>query len=285
MWRITLVLVLVMLNACSIDKMTVRASMPLVEGGMQALYRENDLQLAESAFGPNIELLEGMLINDPENRTLHQYAAQAYYGYAFAFVEEQDARRAGRLYRRGMRHGQQALGLAGLKVAVTDSTLDELREHVARLDKTAVAALFWTASCWAKWIDMNRDDVSAIGELPRAVLLMEKVMELDEQYFLAGPHIFMGVYHGGRSPMLGGNFPLSAQHFDRARELTQNKLLIVNVFQAQYLARQKFDQDAFRSLLTAVLDAPDDLFPEQALANAIAKARALKLLEKELQWF
>lgn len=285
MLRIALIFTIFLLNACSINKLTVRASMPLIEGGIEALYRENDLPLAESAFGPNIELIEGMLINDPENQVLRQYAAQAYYGYAYGFVEDKDGQRAGGMYRRGLRHGIQALRLAGMDASLTDSTLDELRISVERLDKDAVPALFWTASCWAKWIDMNRDNVVAIGELPRAVMLMERVLALDENYFLGGPHIFMGVYHGGRSPMLGGNFELAAQHFNKARAYTQNKLFVVDVMQAQYLERQRFDQDAFHRLLTAVKNASADVYPEQALANAIAKNKAIILLEKEDKWF
>jgi hypothetical protein len=59
----------------------------------------------------------------------------------------------------------------------------------------------------------------------------------------------------------------------------------VDVMQAQYLERQRFDQAAFHRLLTAVKNAPDDEYPEQALANAIAKNKAMILLEKEDQWF
>lgn len=285
MARITLVLLMLLLNACSISQMTVRASMPMVEGGITALYREDDLQLAQGAFAPNIELMEGMLVNDPENRALRQYAAQAYYGYAYGFVEDADNQRAAKLYRRGLAHGLRALRLAGLKTSASESTLEDFAASVQQLDKDAVPALFWSASCWAKWIDMNRDDVTAIGELPKAVALMERVLVLDENYFLAGPHIFMGVYHGGRSPMLGGNFELAVQHFDKARAFNENKLLMVNVMQAQYLERQRYDQATFHQLLTAVMDAAEDLYPEQALANAIAKAKARILLEKEDQWF
>lgn len=285
MLRVLIPCLLLLLNGCSINQLSVRAAMPMVEGGIEALYRENDLQLAESAFGPNIELMEGMLINDPENQVLRQYAAQAYYGYAYGFVEDKDGQRAGSMYRRGLRHGIRALRLAGMDASLTDSTLDELRTSVERLDKDAVPALFWTASCWAKWIDMNRDNVVAIGELPRAVMLMERVLVLDENYFLGGPHIFMGVYHGARSPMLGGNFELAVQHFDKARAYTQNKLFVVDVMQAQYLERQRFDQDAFHRLLTAVKNASEDIYPEQALANAIAKNKAIILLEKEDKWF
>jgi hypothetical protein len=285
MSRLLLVCLVLLMNGCSINKLTVRASMPMVEGGIEALYRESDLQLAESAFGPNIELMEGMLVNDPDNAELQQYAAQAYYGYAYGFVEDEDRQRAARLYRRGMQHGLQALRLAGLKVSATETTLDEFASHVQKLDKHTVPALFWSASCWAKWIDMNRDDVVAIGELPRAVTMMDRVLALDENYFLAGPHIFMGVYHGGRSPMLGGNFELADRHFNAARAYTNNKLLIVNVLQAQFLERQRYDKDAFHKLLTTVLDAPEDLYPEQALANAMARTKAKILLEKEDQWF
>lgn len=285
MLRIALVSLLLLLNGCSINQMTVRAAMPMVEGGITALYRENDLQLAHGAFAPNIELMEGMLVNDPENRPMRQYAAQAYYGYAYGFVEEEDKQRAAKLYRRGLMHGLYALRLAGLKLSASESTLDEFTSNLQQLNKEAVPALFWSASCWAKWIDMNRDDVNAIGELPKAVALMERVLALDENYFLAGPHIFMGVYHGGRSPMLGGNFELATQHFDKARAFNQNKLLMVNVMQAQYLERQRYDQDAFHKLLIAVIDAADDLYPEQALANAMAKAKAKIMLEKEDQWF
>jgi tetratricopeptide (TPR) repeat protein len=283
--RIALVLLVLLLNGCSINQLSVRAAMPMVEGGITALYRENDLQLAQGAFAPNIELMEGMLVNDPDNRSLRQYAAQAYYGYAYGFVEDGDRQRAAKLYRRGLAHGLHALRLAGLKISTTDSTLDEFTGSLQQLDKDAVPALFWSASCWAKWIDMNRDDVSAIAELPRAVALMERVLVLDENYFLAGPHIFMGVYHGGRSPMLGGNFELAVQHFDKARAFTQNKLLMVNVMQAQYLERQRYDQEAFHKLLIAVQDAPDDIYPEQALANAIAKAKAKIMIEQEDKWF
>lgn len=285
MQRILLAVLALWLHGCSINQITVRAAMPMVEGGITALYREADLQLAEAAFAPNIELMEGMLVNDPDNQDLRQYAAQAYYGYGFGFVEDQDKPRAARMYRRGMAHGIHALRLAGMSEIQLNGTLDDFSAGVKEMDVKQVPLLFWTASNWAKWIDMNRHDVAALGELPRAVALMERVLELDQDYFLASPHLFMGVYYGGRSPMLGGDFMLSQQHFDKARASNQNKMLIVDVMQAQYLERQRYDQAAFHSLLTSVLAAPDDIFPEQMLANAIAKAKAKYLLEQEDQWF
>ncbi|RUM36080.1 MAG: hypothetical protein DSY50_03150 [Desulfobulbus sp.] len=83
----------------------------------------------------------------------------------------------------------------------------------------------------------------------------------------------------------GGNFEKSHQHFDRAREITDGGLLIPDLLQAQYLARQEQDQEDFHQRLTAIIDAPDDLMPSLALQNQIAKRKAAALLKKESQWF
>lgn len=276
---------LVLLNACSMAKLTVRASMPMIEGGIQALNMETDLALAEGAFPANIELLEGMLINDPGNQQLHEYAAQAYYGYAYGFVEDAQPQRASRMYMRGLEHGKTALALAGLDRQRLEGELEPFQQAIDDLDRDAIGALFWTASNWAKWIDINRDQVGSLAQLPRAVALMRRTLELEEHYFNSGPHIFFGVYYGSRSPMLGGDFEKSASHFQQARRANDDRLLIIDVLQAEYLQRQKFDRAAFHRHLVRVLQAPEDLYPEQGLINSIAKHKAGLLLKKEEQWF
>ena len=85
--------------------------------------------------------------------------------------------------------------------------------------------------------------------------------------------------------MFGGDFTKSRTHFDRAREINNNKLLIVDLLQAQYLARQTFDQNDFHQRLTSIINAPEDLYPELTLLNQIAKQKARLLLDKEDQWF
>jgi hypothetical protein len=283
-WR-WLCLLLPVLSACSFNQLTVRASQPLIEGGMQALYREPDVQLARDSFAPNIELLEGMLVNDPGNVKLQEYAAQAYYGYAFGFVEDSDPARAANFYRRGMQHGLRALYLDGLDAASLDAPPDVFNKAIQKLDIKAVPALFWTASNWAKWIDLNRDKIEIISQLPRPVAMIQRVLDLDEAYFNAGPDVFMGVYYGSRPPMLGGDFAQSEHYFDKARTLTGHKILMIDVMQARYLEVQRNDRERYHALLTHVLNAPNDLNPDQALANALAKQKAATLLKQEDQWF
>ena len=99
------------------------------------------------------------------------------------------------------------------------------------------------------------------------------------------PHLFFGVYYGGRSPMFGGDFAQSEKSFERAAAINNNKLLLVDVLRAEYLDRQKLDQQAFHTRLENTLNAPDDLYPEMALVNGISKQRARRLLDLEKDWF
>ncbi|HYQ70864.1 MAG TPA: TRAP transporter TatT component family protein, partial [Gammaproteobacteria bacterium] len=155
----------------------------------------------------------------------------------------------------------------------------------ARLGKPAVPALFWTASCLGKWIDLNRDNVAGIASLASAATLMNRVLELDDSYYYGGPHLFFGVYYGGRAPMFGGDFELAEMHFRRASEINEGKLLIVDLLQAEFLYRQQLNRTAFNERLLYILDAPPGLYPEMALVNAISKQRAVYLLALEDEWF
>ena len=51
------------------------------------------------------------------------------------------------------------------------------------------------------------------------------------------------------------------------------------------MAEEQFDQEQFHRLLSGIVEAPDDLMPELALQNQIAKRKAAYLLKKEQEWF
>jgi len=273
------------LGACTMGQMVARSTLPILESGNVAMNRETDLELARAAIPANLKLIEGLIQELPDNVDLRLQAAQGFYGYAYGFVEDEDNRRASGLYRRGWEHARQALQSSGFRADLTTLSTDEFRRHLDNLGRRAVPALFWTASCWAKWIDMNRNDPARIADMGKAAALMERVLELDENYYHGGAHLFFGVYYGARPPMLGGDFERSARHFEKARALTHGKLLLVDLLQAEYLAHQQLDRKQFHVLLTAVVNAPPDIYPEMALVNAIAQQKAGKLLAKEEEWF
>lgn len=272
-------------NGCSTGQMVVRGTETIMDSGIVAMNQETDLELAQGAMPANLKLLEGMIIEDPGNTQLHLYAAEGFYGYTFGFVEMQDRNRARNLYRRCYEHARVALQQSGVTLDPETSTPAELEAAVGKAGKKAVPAMFWTASCLANWVNLNRDSPAGIAELTSAATLMQRVIALDDTFYHGGPHLFFGVYYGGRSPLFGGNFQLSEEHFRRAAEINDDKLLVVDVLQAEYLDRQRLDRDAFHTRLTRVIEAPDNLAPDMALMNAVAKQQAAQLLESEDDWF
>ncbi|MGD8630196.1 MAG: TRAP transporter TatT component family protein [Gammaproteobacteria bacterium] len=274
-----------MLSACSVGQMVVRGSQTILDSGVDSMNRETDLELARAAMPANLKLIEGMLLEDPQNEELLLYAAQGFYGYSYGFIELEDNERAQQLYRRCYDYAHRALHLAGLELNPETAAVAELESATANLGKEAVPALFWSASCLAKWIDLDRDDVSSVANLASAAILMQRVLELDDSFYYGGPHLFFGVYYGSRAPMFGGDFVLSEEHFQRADEINQHKLLIVDLLRAEYLYRQLLNQTAFHDTLQYIVDAPEGLYPEMALVNAISRQRAGYLLALEDEWF
>ena len=56
-----------LLSACSVGQMVVRGSQTILDSGVDAMNRETDLELAEAAMPANLKLIEGMLLEDPQN--------------------------------------------------------------------------------------------------------------------------------------------------------------------------------------------------------------------------
>jgi hypothetical protein len=274
-----------LLSACSVGQVVVRGSQTILDSGVESMNRETDLELARGAMPANLKLIEGMLLEDPQNEELLLFAAQGFYGYSYGFIELEDTERAQQLYRRCYDYAHRALHLAGLGLDPETAAVADLEAATASLGKKAVPALFWSASCLAKWIDLDRDDISSVANLASAAIMMQRVLELDDSFYYGGPHLFFGVYYGSRSPMLGGNFALSEEHFQRADEINQHKLLMVDLLRAEYLYRQQLNRTAFHDALQYIVEAPDGLYPEMALVNAIIQQRAAYLLELEDEWF
>lgn len=265
--------------------MYVRVSLIVMESKILALNHETDYEMVRDTLPENIEALENLLLRDSDNAELHIHAANAYYIYAFGFVEDIDRRRASDLYYRGLNHGKRALKNYGISNEMLNGPTDKLQQAVQQLDKNAIDALFFTALCWSKFIEMNAAQLLGMIQLHKVVILMQQVNELDDRHRMGGVHMFFGTYYGGRPPIMGGDFNKSQSYFEKARKQNQNKLLMVDYLRARYLLLQQGNRQAFHNSLTNIIHTSDNLLPEQALLNAIARKKASYLLAKEDQLF
>lgn len=228
-------LILLIQPACSINGLSVRFSSALIEHEISVLNQENDLKKVEFLLPKNITRLEQLLLIDQRNKNLHVYASQAYYSYAFAFVEDKNIKQAISLYKRSFQHAKAALELHGVSRSDLLGNSSHLRKKIGKLPKQAVDAIYWVALSWARLIEIKQPDILLLTQLHKTAILMQQVVRFDEAYQLGGPYLFFAVYYSGRSHYLGGNDFLAGQYFERARELNHNRLLIVDFLQAKYL--------------------------------------------------
>lgn len=277
-------LLAVQFPACSLDKFIIRQTGTLLDYGVISLYEESDLILAGTALESNIKLLEGMLKGDPENRDLRLLTSQAFAGYALGFAEDTDPDRAKSLYLRGRDHGLYVLLRDETFAENQSKKLDDFEQAVAQLDAENIDALFWTAFAWAGWINLSLDDPQAFIDLPKVQVMMARVLELDETYFLGAPHLFFGSVWGMKPRMLGGDPEKARTHFEKNLEITQGKFLLTYIYYARFYAAKTLDEDLYDQLLEKVEETPADVLPEYRLLNVIAKEKAgrLKALRSDI---
>ena len=267
----------------------------IAEAGMPAYLRESDLGLAEPALAASVKLTEALLETAPDDTRLLLQAVQGLAGYTYAIVEArlEEARhrdpeqvrvhrqRAQRLYQRGLQYGLRLLGQDHPAWLHAPSLpLETLLLHLRQLDREAVPALFWSSVCWGGFLNLERTALETLPALPLFQAMLTRLLELDETYFYGFPHLLQAVHYGSFSAALGGNPSQAQSHFGRAYTLSQGRLLLIPLLEAQYYAVQVQDRSLFVQRLQQVLEAPEALFPEQALLNAVAKHRAVLLLRR-----
>lgn len=282
------------------QRTAVRLMGDIAETGMAAYARETDLPLAEQAMAATLKTVEALLETAPQDPKLLFQAVQGFAGYTYAFVEARldEARgqappqvrplmqRTQRLYQRGLQYGLRLLSQqrAVFQQAPT-LPLDTLRMHLQQLDRTAVPALFWTSFCWGGALNLDRTALETATALPLLNAMVGRILALDEGYFYGLGHLLQAVQHTSFSAALGGDVQQAQRHFAQAQALSQGRLLLVPLLEAQYYAVQTQDRELFQRRLQGVLEAPDTLFPEQALLNAVAKHRAALLLQRLQELF
>ncbi len=281
---------------CSMTRMAANQTTAIIIKAAPAFDRENDVELAEQAILSNLKMLEGLLEVIPDNPDLLLITSSSFSSYAFGFVEqkieiadhnyqyeekEKLVERAVDFYGRGKNYGLRLLSKSQKNFPeLLEADLKDLSLALQQFRKKDVPALFWTAYAWGSLILLQQDSPARIAELPVVNMMMQRVLALDEKYFFGGPHLFYGGYFGIRPKTLGGDPEKAREHILQAIEITKGKYLMAKFLFAKFYAAPAQDKDIFRSTLEEILAAPDDLFPEQRLANNLAKQNAARWLKR-----
>jgi predicted anti-sigma-YlaC factor YlaD len=258
---------------------------------------DNDPELIREALPFGLKTYESLLAADPSSRSLHLTAAVGFISYARAFLDDQAAmliyenlarsrhlkERALKMYLRGRDYA-----LNGLELDFPDFVL-HLREDpqntLGSLTEKEVSFLYWAAAGWAGAISSNPEDMALVAEIPFVEAMMERALELDEDFGEGTLHEFFISWEGARSEAMGGDPHEAWHHYLLAVEQTRGLKATPHVALAETLAVRQQDQKIFRSLLEKALAVDEDAVPKWRLQNILAKEKAGWLLENASDLF
>ncbi|HEY3495488.1 MAG TPA: TRAP transporter TatT component family protein, partial [Polyangiaceae bacterium] len=285
----------VALGGCSVTKLAIGTQAEVMVMASPVIEEQTDYEYARAGIPASLVQTEGLLRITPEDEHLLLLGARGFASYAYGFIEEEKelAELKGDLdgadYHRA-RARAMYLKSRDFGIRLLEQDAPTLKDHLKRdpeklkrflteefTDKEDAPALFWTGYAWGSAIGVARDDLTLVADLPLAQTLVERSVELDETFYNAAGHTFLGVVNSSRGQAVGGDPAKGKQHFERALALTKRKALLPIVNYAGYYAVQEQNRPLFDALIKEVLEAPAPTPAPLALPNTIAKRRAQRL--------
>lgn len=291
---IMLVLLPLAAMACSPKPLIVSQIADLLDHGMVAYERDDDLELVEKALPANIKLIETVLANSPDDRQLQTMLSRMYASYAFGFVETRldetifladpaDGRekemdllkdQANRYYQKGIGYALMALEKSNPGAANAFRTANAVAPYLESLDREDVGPLFWYGFNLGGWVNRNLDSIRAVSQAHMARKAMERVLELDPAYNHGGAHLFLVAYFGSRPPMTGGSQAKALVHYQQLKKITGDNYLLTDLFYGRFCLQQQQDREGFIRIMRRIASHPAGESDEVSLYNAIARRRA-----------
>jgi hypothetical protein len=279
--QIFIFLSIFLFSGCSIVINSVTSD--FAENLSQAMLDNDDLETVAAGGPAYLLMIDGLLIENPDNEKLLITASKLYSQYAGAFVQENG--RAEKLAGKAFGYARRAMCLRHKEACAIESlSYDDFSQMVGRMTKDDVPALYSLGAAWAALIRAKKDDWNAIADIPKVMLTMTQVIALDETYEQGGAHLYLGVFNTLIPPALGGKPEVGRDHFERAMSITQGKNLMAMVLYAKHYARLVFDRDRHDSLLTEVLK-KDPKVSGYVLINTVAQKEARALLKSGDDYF
>lgn len=249
----------------------------------QAVLNNNDLETVAAGGPAYLLMVDGLLVSDPESPSLLTAAANLYSQYTSSFVT--DSVRAENLSQKALTYALRAMCLRNKGACDLQSVdFQTFTAIIDKMERKDVPVLYTLGAVWTTWLQCRSADWEAIAELPRIRAIMERVVDLQEEYEDGGAHMYLGVFATLVPPASGGKPEVGRAHFQQALELSGGKNLMVYVLYAKYYARLVFDRELHDRLLGEALKMNPDV-PGYVLMNTAAQKEARALLKSADDYF
>ena len=249
---------------------------------------QEDPELVKQGVPTLILLLDAAVAQDPENPQLLLTASTIYSTYAQAFVVSNgEEERAKIQYARAKEYAMRLLKQRSCFGKSVDGPFEDFEKCLLEFRESDVPDLYAAGNAWLGWILSNTDSMEALSQLPKALAIMQRVLDLDEKYADGGAHTVFGIYYAVQPPGAGRDLKKSKKHFERAMELSGKSNLIPQVTFAEFYTTAVGDHKLFDEKLNRVLESNKDKNKDKrySLINAVARERAKKLLKRKEDFF
>lgn len=259
---------------------------------------DNDPILIKDALPFSLKTYESLLASMPENQNLLLATGRTFCMYSYAFIQapadtlpdekidEQTAQylRAKKMYLRAWKYLIKALDLKYPGFQESFKT-DNFKAFVSKTTKEDLDLLYWTGMSWMGAFTTETFDMSIKVHVDKAVLMLERVLELDEKYGNGTIHDFFISFRGGMLESLGGNKEEARKHFLRSIELSEGKRAGPYVSLASTVSVGEQNHEEFKDLLEKALAINPEEDPENTLINVISQIKADWLLRNLENFF
>ena len=155
-------------------------------------------------------------------------------------------------------------GIAGRLSATPEDVAAELAVE-------DVPLTVWTAAALGGAISVAKDDPEATADIGVVGALLERALELDEDFEDGTIHEFLFAYEAGR---VGGDLEKARRHYDRALELGPGKKPSIWLSWAESVSVAEQNRQEFLELVDNALAFDTTSHPENRLLNILAQRRA-----------
>lgn len=270
-----------MLGACS--AIVERQTQQLAQDLELAIRQYDDPATVADALPAYLLLLEARVQSNPEDAGLRLTTARLTGTYATLFGNGEGSAR--RLTTRALSHARAGACLRSQSLCkLHEMPFERFERRIGKIDPDRVHVAYLLATTWVGWIDTHADEYAALADLPRAQALLEWVVETEPGYDDGAAWLYLAVLHSQRPPAAGGRPDLAREYFERARDASRGRNLLVDVMLADHYARLLFDRELFVSTLEGVLES-DVEAADYRLVNAVARKRARELLDQTARIF
>jgi predicted anti-sigma-YlaC factor YlaD len=288
---------LLVTSGCSVKKYAINQLGNALSGSGTTFASDDDPELVKAALPFSLKLIESLLAESPRHEGLLLAACSGFTQYGYAFVKqasdeledkdlaESDAQRhrTRRLFLRSRSYGLRALEVRypQFEKSLRSAPKAAVRSTHAR----DIGLLFWTAASWGAAISVSKDDPALISDQLIVEALIDRALELDEDYDRGAIHGLLIGYEMVRQGAPGDPAVRARRHFERAVALSHGKAASPYVSLAESVAVPQQNRGEFEKLLQQAIAIDPDNTPEMRLANLIAQRRARWLLGRTDELF